>query len=74
MLVQLEFRVCGVELAETKAGAVPHVDHHVYLETALEGRRRYRVVKVTHQYTDVGVRRPQVVMPGVVVVDLVEEE
>lgn len=73
MLVTLHFRLDGQPLGETKAGAVPQPGDRVTLEHGLRGRRRYRVARVDHQYTDTGVRRAEVFMPAPILVDLEEE-
>lgn len=70
MLVTLHFKIDGRELGETKGGAVPIQGQGVVLEHALYGRRRYRVVDVDHQYTEVGSRRAEKFLAAPVVVHL----
>lgn len=59
-----------VDLAQTTVGVIPAEGQIVALDSALHGRRRYRVVEVTHQYTDTGVRQVDVYTPAPVLVDL----
>ncbi|MFG1872052.1 hypothetical protein [Micromonospora arborensis] len=70
MLMTLRFHLDGRELGETKTGAVPNEGQAVVLEHTLRGRRRYRVVDVEHQYTEVGSRRAEKFLAAPVVVHL----
>lgn len=72
MLAHIQFRVDGVELVETTAGAVPRIGETVALELLLEGRHYYRVTQVIHQYGDTGARRVASVKPAAILVDLEE--
>lgn len=70
MLMTLYFQLDGRELGEAKSGAVPSEGQAVVLEHRLRGRRRYRVVDIEHQYTEVGARRTERFLPAPVVVHL----
>lgn len=61
-----------VDLAQTTAGVVPDVGQMVTLESPLYGRRRYRVVAVTHQYVETA-RQVNAYKPGQVLVDMEQE-
>lgn len=70
MLVTLQLKLDGRDLGEVKTGAVPNEGQGVVLEHTLRGRRRYRVVGVEHQYTELGSRRVEKFLPAPVVVHL----
>jgi hypothetical protein len=70
MLAKITFRVDGLPIGETAAGAVPDIGQQVTLEHGIHGRLRFTVVAVNHQYTDTKARRADLFLPAPVLVDL----